>query len=126
MLLNNIKEIDVFTKAGIYLGQDSAFKIDVNRIDRVSQRIIRGLFFHEKGYPLPGNYQVIAKIQQFGIDEIFERLEGITFPRFNMIQEGIFSYTYHETIEDVNSGVWLLIFYKALIIIGFTKKIEII
>ncbi|HPS59110.1 MAG TPA: hypothetical protein PK514_13480 [Spirochaetota bacterium] len=121
LLKNSIKDVDVFTEAGIYLGQEGAFKLDVNRIDRVAQRIIRGLFFNAKGYPFPTNYQVIAKIQQFGLNDILEKLQGINFPPLIIIQNGIFCYTYHETIEDVNSGVWILLFYGTLPIVGITK-----
>ena len=61
LLINSIEEIELVTESGIYLGKEDTFKLDVARIDRVGQRIIRGLFFYEKKFPLPANYQVIAK-----------------------------------------------------------------
>jgi hypothetical protein len=121
LLINRIEEVEIVTEAGIYLGRDTALRLEVERIDRVTERIIRGLFFHEKRCPVPTNYQVIAKIQQFGLDLILEKLQGIIFPELRIIQDGLFCYTFHETDEDPNSGIWILLFYGTLPIVGFTR-----
>lgn len=121
LLIERIKEIEVVTEAGIYLGKEETLELDVMRIDRVAQRIIRGLFFHEKDFPVPENYQVIAKIQQFGVGPILEKLQGIDFPALHVIQDGVFCYTFCDTDEDPNSGIWLLLFYRNLSIVGFTR-----
>ncbi len=121
LLIDNIKEIELVTQAGIYLGREDALKLDVARVDRVGHRIIRGLFFHEKKSSLPANYQVIAKIQQFGIEPILEKLQGVIFPKLRIIQDGVFCYTFRETDEDPNTGIWLLSFYEKLYFVGFTR-----
>jgi len=121
LLINSIEEIKVVAEEGTYLGKEDALKLDVARIDRVGQRIIRGLFFHEKKLPLPENYQARAKIQQFGIEPILEKLQGIQFPILRIIQDGVFSYTFRDSDEDPNSGIWLLLFYKNLPLVGFIR-----
>jgi len=121
LIINSIEEIEIVTESGLYLGKKDAFKLDVERIDRVGQRIIRGLFFYEKRLPLPANYQVIAKIQQFGLEPVLEKLPGIQFVDLRIIQDGVFCYTLCGTEEDPNSGIWLLLFYNNLPIVGFIR-----
>lgn len=121
LLINSIEEIEVVTESGIFLGKEDAFRLDVSRIDRVSQRIIKGLFFNEKKFPLPANYQIIAKIQQFGFEPILKKLPGIQFESMRIIQDGVFCYTFCGTNEDPNSGIWMLLFYKNLPMVGFIR-----
>ncbi|MFQ5853812.1 MAG: hypothetical protein ACE5JU_24910, partial [Candidatus Binatia bacterium] len=58
MIIDSICEIPLETDSGIYLGCAPVLKFDQVRVNRVSQRIVHGLFFHEKGYPLPPDYEV--------------------------------------------------------------------
>lgn len=122
LIIDKIKDIELVTEAGIYVDDAAAaLELDVGRLDRVAQRIIRGLFFHEKKIPLPKNYKVIAKIQQFGLETILDSISEIVFPEPRVIQNGVFSYTFHDTTEDPLSGIWLLLFYNKLPIVGFTR-----
>lgn len=120
MLTGSVREIEVLTKAGIYLRNAPAIEIDTKRIDRVGERIIRGLFFHEKKRPIPKEYKVTAKIYQFGIDPFGKILEGVQFHELRSVQNGIFRYTFQDTDEDSNSGIWLLPLFESLDIVGYT------
>jgi hypothetical protein len=119
MLLDSIKQIELETEAGLYVGTFDARKIDQDRINRVSQRIIRGLFFHEKACPVPEGYEVRAHIQQFGFNP---SLATMQFPALRVVQNGIFCYTFKETESDPNSSVWLALFYERLPFVGFTRQ----
>jgi len=126
LLINSIEEIEMVTESGIYLGKQDALKLDGARVNRVSQRIIRGLFLKENKYPLPENYEVVAKVQQFGFESILENLPDIQLEDLRIIQNGVFCYTFCRTNDEPNSGLWLLLFYKHLPIAGFIrpKKIK--
>src|SRR4029453_2623863 len=100
MLLASIKEVEIETEAGLYLGKHPVLKLEQERIARVAQRIIRGLFFHEKAYPVPEGYEVLASIQQFGIDPIVEELQGVQFSEPRVVQNGAFCYRFTETESD--------------------------
>ena len=121
-ILQSLQEVEITTDAGIYLGRADVFKPDIKRLNRVSNRIIRGLFFHEKGYPIPDNYEILTRIEQFGLSSILKQMPEVNFPRLRIIQDGVFCYTFKETKEDKNSCIWLLFFYKNLSIIGFTRS----
>jgi hypothetical protein len=92
-----------------------------DRLNRVAERIIRGLFFHERKYPVPSRYEVIGRVQQFGFDQILARLEGVVVPSVREIQHGVFSYSFKEAASDADSTVWLAAFYNRLYFVGFTR-----
>lgn len=121
-ILKSIQEIKIVTEAGIYVGREPAFKLDIQRIDRVTQRIIRGLFFHEKGHSVPVEYEVSACIQQFGLEPVLKQLQEVQFPQLRIVQDGVFSYTFKGSEEDPDSSIWLLWFYKELPLVGFTRS----
>lgn len=54
--LRGVEEKEVYTEGGIYLGQVGTYNIEHHRLDRVVCRIIRGLFYHHSGYPVPRDY----------------------------------------------------------------------
>lgn len=121
--LDSIKEVDVQTEAGLYLGTAPILKIDRDRLNRVAERIVRGLFFHERRHPVPSGYEVIGRVQQSGFDRILARLEGVAFPQVREIQHGVFSYTFKEAASDPDSTVWLAAFYDSLYFVGFTRQL---
>ena len=121
-LLASIEEVKIGTEAGLYLGKQPALKLEPERIAKVGERIIRGLFFHENSYPVPEGYEVVACIQQFGIDPILDKLRGLQFPEVRVVQDGVFCYTFKETGEDPNSTVWLALFYGNVHLVGFTRR----
>lgn len=121
MLLTSIKGVEIETEAGLYLGKHPVLKLEQERIARVAQRIIRGLFFREKAYRVPEGYEVLAYIQQFGIDPIVGELQGVQFSEPRVVQNGVFCYIFKETESDPNSSVWLALFYGTLAFVGFTR-----
>ncbi len=121
-ILASIEEVESGTETGIYLGREPGFRIDKKRIDRVSQRIVRGLFFHEKKYPVPAKYEITTSIEQFGLTKLLSKLTEVSFPKIRIIQNGVFGYTFKETEEDPDSGIWLLWFYEVLPMVGFVRS----
>jgi hypothetical protein len=122
MIIDSICKIPLETDSGIYLGHAPALKFDQDRVNRVSQRIVRGLFFHEKGYPVPLDYEVFGLLKQFGMEPLLETLQqqGIKFPTLRIIQSGMFTYTFRATTEDPNTTMWLALFYQKLSFVAFT------
>lgn len=108
-------------------GEDLAvpiMKIDRSRLNRVTNRIIRGLFHHENHYPVPADYIIETAFSQSGFPQFFKRIEPMldqfSLPR--SIGNGVFAYSFASIEEDRNSTIWLLNFYEALPFIGFTVK----
>jgi len=118
----SLLELEVRSEAGIYVGSTGALSVDKKRFDRVAERIIRGLFWHEKRYPVPEGYQVTNRFSQFGLRKVLDELDHVTYAELRDIGGGVFAYTFAPTDEDPDSMVWLSGFYGRLPFVGFTVK----
>jgi hypothetical protein len=110
------------TEGGIFLGTAPALRLDKERFYRVSERIVRGLFFYEKGHAVPADYLVLNYPQQFGLAGAARVLGDVGFPTPRTVGAGVFSYTYRCAEEDADSCVWISFFYRRLPFIGFTRR----
>ena len=119
LINESLFETEVHTNAGIYLGKAGGIQIKKKRIDRVAERIIRGLFYHEFGHPLPQNYQVTNQFSQTGFLNVAKIMKEVRFPEPREIGR-VFWYTFAMTKEDPYSGVWLQVYYEGLQFLGFT------
>lgn len=118
----SLGHVSIQTPGGLYLGKAPVIKVQKKRIDRVAQRIIRGLFFEEFKMPVPNGYEVTNQMRQHGVGEILSKINPTLFKPWREIGTRHFAYTYAQTGEDPYSVVWLSVFYDALPFLGFTIK----
>jgi len=119
--LSGIKDLEVFTPHGLYLGEVSTYDVELTRVDKVAARMIKGLYYKERSKRLSDEYEVntysmtnlIAK-QFHGIVQTLLQLP----PNFVGKRE-VFSYWSMSTKDDPDSSVWLLLFFEATAFIGF-------
>ncbi len=123
-LLSELTEVPVITRGNLLI-PDRTLLIstpETDRINRVADRIIRGLFFYEKGYKVPENYSVQAEISQIGIDsdrvEFFEERYKHPMTNMRIVQEGVFAYGYWGCSDDKDASVWLGDFYNVPLLSG--------
>ena len=120
---NSLIEAELKSPAGLYLGKQGLIRLKRERIDRPAQRIVRGLFFHERGYPLPDGYEVANTLRQGGFDEIIRGMGAAKFPAWKKVGK-VFWYTFMPLVDDPNSTVWLQLYYQSAWFIGVTSKTE--
>jgi hypothetical protein len=91
-----------------------AFELDWNRVRRVLEKIVRGLFYHEMGKRLPDDHEVVVEILTMaGVgnspkwnDPAMQVLLAET--RLNSprrIGDGVFSYAWHASSDTSDSSV---------------------
>ena len=118
----SLRSIEIVSPGGIYLADAGGIQIDKRRIDRVADRIIRGLYWHERHYPVPEHYEVMNRAQQAGLNAIFDSLGEVKFAEHRTVGNGMFQYTFAATDDDPDSMVWLSLFFGALPFAGFVVK----
>lgn len=113
-MFSQMKLIDLHTKSGEYLGKKTAYKIsdsDGKRIDRVVNKIVKGIFFHEFKRTIPESWEV--KI--FWITPKLEReqklIEMARTLRWNVIKEDTFVYGINNVPKTFQS-VLIIDFFK--------------
>lgn len=117
----SIEEIDVKTSAGLYLGKRPTYKVELFRLDRVAERVAKGLFYHEWKTRLPDSHKMIA-YSETGLENIGtetkNKLRRISGPLFSVpekvIGPDVFSYRFGRDESNIDCSFWLLSFFRSV------------
>jgi hypothetical protein len=118
----------VHTPAGIYLGDATGYTVDGVRISRVVERIVRGLFYHERHVPLGGRASVRVFHDDFiawdrvgsDIRELIANTVAVLRQRTQASVGSAFRYAHVCTEQDERASAWLLTFYDAQVFLAIT------
>ena len=116
----NTRLLEVHSPAGLYLGRAAALALDTARANRVLEKIVRGLFFHEFDRPLPRTAQLLVEVKPS--DEVlaeprWRRLAAIRPRRCG----DVFRYAYVASPKIQDQTDWLLGFYSSVLAVGITS-----
>ena len=124
-VMGSFVDVDVKTAGGLYLPSKLGFQFDKSRVSRVLQRIVRGIFYHEFGQPVPADCRVDADLDQYGKDirSILERAPRFPWSRIGEFCGGRFWY---KCKCDESSGpeagtIWIGALYDRVFFRGRTK-----
>jgi hypothetical protein len=127
-LLNDSVVVDVKTKAGIYLGKREAFRVDLPRIFKVVDRVVRGLNYHETGKRFPDGYGIRVDSDETLREDDPETLKFYTETIINPLAHtprkefgaNAFSYRYAPTDREGHAA-WALTFYGSISFVALTS-----
>ena len=122
LLLDNVMSFFYQNEQGFY-EPGASYNVDLQRLDLVASRIVRGLFWKEFHERLPDDYEASA-YNDSGIQHMDENQLGI----FRTVLEGrstivgnkVFRYWKSVAPEDKYSTVWILLFYESVYFLCFT------
>ena len=125
---SDIRAVQLRTPAGIYVGRRLCYNVNMVRIRRVVERIVRGLYFAERASPLrfANEVRVYANedLQQGNQNVLEELTKNILVPLAaqipKVIGDNVFSYRFHIPEENPVYSVWGLSFYGAVSFLCFT------
>jgi hypothetical protein len=117
------------TPSGLYAGESFQFSLDKDRLMNTAAKIVKGMFYHVAGYPLPPDYGARA----VPLEDFIEGLSGLPATTQRLyrrlckqpevqIGEGVFSYRFFPPDEDVNTSFWIFMFYRSIGFMGVTGK----
>ncbi|CAG1770649.1 hypothetical protein BAC3_01229 [uncultured bacterium] len=123
--LSDIRRVRLHTQAGLYIGSTLAHDVDVNRIRRVVERTVRGLYFAESCNPLGLSNEVsIYTNEDISADKLDELNQTILTPLAavapKVIGDNVFLYRFHIENENPVYSVWGLSFYAKVPFLCFT------
>lgn len=128
-----LQAVELRTKSGLYLGNAGKYTVDENRLNKVLERIVLGLFFHEKGYRLPKSHTLDIysgwQLKQSLPDapdeikscfqQVYQIIDTVT-PK--IIGNDVFSYKVSfPSSQDQNFSIWWITFFKEIIYLGTTR-----
>jgi len=113
--------VDVTSRGGIYLGISPAMQVSADRINHITVRIARGLFYIIHDYPVPMSYEVtcVFKDASFSMPEEFIAPWRRFWKQPVTIGENIFSYSYALCVDDPNGMLFIYWFYGNLWFYGY-------
>jgi hypothetical protein len=127
--LSSTREVDIYTKDGQYLGTGGEYDVDLERLNLVATRIIRGLYHHHFKKIIPPQWSVDAWcIEGFpqqgkGLSAvkgiISELLSQMPIAKAN----GAFKYWFKPIGEPEDlSSVWYMLFFSRVGFFGMTTN----
>jgi hypothetical protein len=128
-LVAGIKEVDVRTPAGLHLGKGATYDVDLERLGRVVNRTVRGLYFHEQGIALPtdADVQTFAEDGLVGVESTAQgNLKSIILQLYSkppkVIGQNTLKYWVDFTRNVDFVSVWVLTFYEKVSFVTVTHK----
>jgi hypothetical protein len=127
-LLAGLQDVDLKTPAGLHAGRATGFDVDLARLDRVVERVTRGLYWHSRGHRrLPSDHTVtvwsehgLRGLQPKDASDLRRTLvEPILNNPPRSIARGVLRYWYAEGDLEHVTG-WLLEFYGDVRFVAFT------
>lgn len=132
MVAKDLRRVEVWTPAGLFLGNRTGYDVDMVRIYRVVARTVRGLFFHEIRSRLDDDFDVEVfcddrlnqeppEVLQQLKDTIIHPLAGV---QPVVIGDGVFMYRHLITPDNPDASAWALTFYQGKSFLALTGPKE--
>lgn len=125
-MVSSFRNVELWSSAGIYLGNVPAIEFDGDRFGSIIARIVRGLFWHETRRILPEDYVVHSfRWEKQANDDTQNGIAQMFHPApIRSIGGGAFEYHYRFTSDEPNASIWVMRFYlgRSLEYVAATKK----
>jgi hypothetical protein len=127
-ILSDLRNVQLKTPAGLYIGKRLGYDVDLSRIRRVVERTVRGLYFAESGNPLGLNNEVHVYANEdleLQPQHVLEQLTQTiltplaTFPP-KIIGNNVFLYRHQIMKENPIFSVWAVSFYGQVPFLAMT------
>jgi len=126
-LVRSLRDVELRTVAGLYLGRAKTYTADIKRLDNVIRRTMLGLYFHETGQRLPT--ECVATVfcvegfaeANFDVQSAVVRLvDQAVMGKRRTFGDDVFSY-WAQGFEEPHATLWLFALHRRVLFIGFTE-----
>lgn len=119
---NTVGMAEVNTPAGVFLGHTQAFEVSNRRLARVYARIVRGLFFHERGFRIPDDYGIALWLWLEEKPEEMKRLPryfaGRPIRKLGKARAPVLVYSWAGADDQPVVSLWLMQFYRRAVTVA--------
>ena len=110
---------NLVTPAGIYIGKGRAFNVDLLRLNRVLERIVRGLYFVEVRKPVPSHLEVTVMVEPPMILEVQQGINSLVCRNPRSVAQGAFQYWFGPAHDHPEAALCLMRFFGNILALGF-------
>ena len=119
-ILRSVEVVGLRTPSGVYLPRkELAMRYDENRIHRVVEKVVRGLYYFEVGRPLPPAFRMVSKRISIPMISQLTTLDP-DIHGGRRAWPGTFDYGYNLMSSDTTKFVWLTVFYATDVFVSVT------
>lgn len=116
-ILNNLRLVDVRTPGGLYLGQTTAYDVNLERLNHVARRIAIALRYKRLNQAWGNDMEILVKCaSNAGVDgeAAFQEdvLKIVNCSPRRAIGERVFTYWYAVCSDNSNISAWVMQFYE--------------
>lgn len=111
--------VDVQTPGGIYLGSAPGFQMEVERVNRVLSKMVRGLYFHEYSRRLPSDAVVFVEISP-DLDRLRAPVFSAALAQAPKRLGAVFTWRAFAVEGAPTCTSWAMGFYDTILAIGLT------
>jgi hypothetical protein len=124
LLARSLIQVRIWTPNGLYLGTREGITLDHGRLDRVVQKIIRGLYYHEYQDRILEKTRVdcMRLDTQEKLQQVTHLAKSVHYGSRNW--PGLFEYRCNRVPENPQGSLWFMRFYGRIHYWGFTTPIE--
>jgi hypothetical protein len=126
-LINSINEIPIFSPAGIYCGHAASYDVNLDRLGKVIERTMRGLYFHEFKVRLPDDRKCVvyaldgfATVDLETSSKIGRIWQHALAGQKRMFGDNVFTYWF-QSLDPPLATLWAFLVYGCVGFIAFTR-----
>jgi hypothetical protein len=113
---------NIFTSSGLYLGREPVYFADYDRLNKILDKIIRGLFYYHERKILQKDYLIKSFTEEDLLKSSLKARESVrktiiaplNSTILNELGKNTFKYRFRLTNLDKREGAWMLNFYSKI------------
>jgi hypothetical protein len=107
--------LPMYSKGGVYLGHQPGVPLDTERMNRIFERITRGLYYrmHRERLPRTCEFEV-RRVDKFRVSRCIEDFHAIGVNKCKLLAN-VFGCMTTRAVEDVTVTLWLQRYYNVYI-----------
>lgn len=131
-IVRSVREVEIRTAAGLYLGQVASYTVDLRRLDAVVRRTLRGVYFHELGVRLlPETHETpvwgLAGLTNLDSENTAALQRLVEFSAGGAVRalgDRVCTYSWRAIDDAEDCSVWFFLFYGCVAFMGLTRRLD--
>lgn len=111
----------LYTKGGIYIGEFHTLSVDEERLKKIFERLIQGLYYDSQKRRFPSGYEMeFRRHFPWEFQRVFADLANLKLRR--KVSGQVFGCAFAKAVEDPFSTAWLFWFYERIMFSVFMSN----
>lgn len=115
--------VDVHTEGGLYLGHTRRYPVEVARMNRVIEKIVRGLYYHEYRRRVPVEFGVVPMMTPSATLAKSPAFQVALMAPSRFRGGDVFEYKIAEVTDCPGAAIVLMAFFRGFVALGLVGRV---